>query len=308
MQDPQTPQIDYVVVGLGNTGEAAASSRHNAGFLFCDYLSNCIHMQQHLLATGGSVDNPTLPTHPPRYVRRNDLGADINDTVFTIFPGETLASHSDVAIAKASKKQSAEPVSRTLRLLIVKPIWGMNDSGVAVRNVLLAYNIANPSKQLIVAFDDLNTLPGSIAIHTGTDLGAIRGHKGVESIVQHLGNSASEFIRFRLGIGRPHGDTKALQFVDASFQKENRELDLFGYALDLTAQALQYYFASNGDSKSTKKKFGKSKKLPLNKLQQVSVQIALARSLVVVPYSISADSALYLQMESLSFPFETVGV
>jgi hypothetical protein len=45
------------------------------------------------------------------------------------------------------------------------------------------------------------------------------------------------------------------------FSIENREIELFGYALDLTGQAIQHFIAF-GDFKATKKKFGATRKLP----------------------------------------------
>jgi peptidyl-tRNA hydrolase len=91
----------------------------------------------------------------------------------------------------------------------------------------------------------------------GSDVRGTEGNKGAQSIISEIGNN---FVRFRLGVGRSEGipdDSYALE----SFPEANQEMDMFGYALDITGQALQHYLAF-GDVKATKKKFGTSRKLP----------------------------------------------
>jgi hypothetical protein len=51
------------------------------------------------------------------------------------------------------------------------------------------------------------------------------------------------------------------EYLLKPFSIENREIELFGYALDLTGQAIQHFIAF-GDFKATKKKFGATRKLP----------------------------------------------
>ena len=57
-------------------------------------------------------------------------------------------------------------LQKTFRLLLVKPLTGMNNSGLAVSKILAAYGVKDPAKQLIVVFDDMNTLQGSIAVQS----------------------------------------------------------------------------------------------------------------------------------------------
>jgi len=40
----------------------------------------------------------------------------------------------------------------------------MNDSGIAVKKVLDHYKCNKVEKQLIVVFDDMNTLPGAVVV------------------------------------------------------------------------------------------------------------------------------------------------
>jgi peptidyl-tRNA hydrolase, PTH1 family len=171
--------------------------------------------------------------------------------------------------------------SKQLRLVLIKPITGMNDSGTPVGRVLVKYNCTNIAKQLIVVFDDLNTVPGAITLQNGGDLRAVKGHGGVENIAKIL--KTNDFIRFRIGIGRPpttssewtssgtknkvtHQANESMSvpnWVLSKFSKENKEMDLVGYSLEVLAQALGH-FAATGDLKATKKKYCTSKKIPNN--------------------------------------------
>ncbi|CAG8771517.1 1671_t:CDS:2, partial [Acaulospora morrowiae] len=63
--------VDFVIVGLGNPESEYATTRHNAGYIFIDYLANTM-----VLAQEGAQG-------PPVFYRRFDLSADVRDTVFT---------------------------------------------------------------------------------------------------------------------------------------------------------------------------------------------------------------------------------
>lgn len=83
------------------------------------------------------------------------------------------------------------------KILIVKPQTFMNLSGEAVVPVADFYKIE--LENLIVAHDDLDLPVGNIRLRPK---GSGGGHKGVASIIQHLGG-LQNFPRVRIGIGRP---------------------------------------------------------------------------------------------------------
>jgi peptidyl-tRNA hydrolase, PTH1 family len=94
--------------------------------------------------------------------------------------------------------------------VLVKPQTFMNLSGHAVEPVLRRFN-ADPSR-MIVIHDDLDLVPGKVRIKKG---GGDGGHKGVRSIADSL--RFRDFIRIRLGIGRPPEGTSAEEFVLTPF-------------------------------------------------------------------------------------------
>ncbi|KAF9173547.1 hypothetical protein BGX21_004080 [Mortierella sp. AD011] len=176
---------------------------------------------------------------PPVFQRRINLTADVRDVVFSYQKGN---------------------VSNSLRIVLAKPLTFMNESGVSVKEIMDFYQVTDP-KKLIVVSDDINTLPGALAIQDGGDLKSLAGQKGQESIAAVLGTTG--FIRFRLGVGKPPSGspTTIPQWVLGPFSQENKEMDLFAFLMSHTTQALLDFVQTN-DLKLCRKKFTKSKKIP----------------------------------------------
>jgi PTH1 family peptidyl-tRNA hydrolase len=74
----------------------------------------------------------------------------------------------------------------------------MNNSGVSVGGLVRKFKVK--FENVIIIHDDLDLPLGRIRIRLG---GSSGGHNGINSIVQHIGNQ--EFVRVRVGIGRPNG-------------------------------------------------------------------------------------------------------
>jgi len=102
------------------------------------------------------------------------------------------------------------------RLLLAKPQNFMNLSGQAVFRLVKYYKI--PLKSLLIVYDDVDLPLESIRIRPN---GGAGGHKGVASIIEHLGTN--EFPRLRLGIGRPPGRKNAAAYVLQDFIEEENE-------------------------------------------------------------------------------------
>jgi PTH1 family peptidyl-tRNA hydrolase len=98
-------------------------------------------------------------------------------------------------------------------VFLAKPQTFMNLSGIAVKK-LADYYKTDP-KDMIVIHDDLDLQFSSIRIKTG---GGHAGHKGLMSIIDHLGDA--EFIRVRLGIGKPLIKSMMEDFVLQPFTED----------------------------------------------------------------------------------------
>jgi PTH1 family peptidyl-tRNA hydrolase len=86
------------------------------------------------------------------------------------------------------------------RAVLAKPQTFMNLSGEAVKRLARFYQV--PPENILVIYDDLDLPLGRIRLRPE---GGSGGHKGMKSIIQHLGSNG--FARLRVGIGRPtHGD------------------------------------------------------------------------------------------------------
>ena len=83
-------------------------------------------------------------------------------------------------------------------IVLAKPQTFMNNSGESVGRLVRKFKVKFDN--LIVIHDDLDLPLGRIRIRLG---GSSGGHKGINSIVEHIGNQ--DFIRVRVGIGRPNG-------------------------------------------------------------------------------------------------------
>jgi len=101
-------------------------------------------------------------------------------------------------------------------LLLMKPQTFMNLSGQSVGEALRYYKI--PPSDLIVIHDDMDLPLGSIRIRAS---GGDGGHNGVASVISHLG--ASDFIRIKIGIGRPDPRLDPSDYVLSRFLPEERD-------------------------------------------------------------------------------------
>jgi len=98
------------------------------------------------------------------------------------------------------KKAEAAPISVGLTdTTLLKPTTFMNNSGSAVSDY--------KPDDLIIVHDDLDLEPGTVRVKVG---GGAGGHNGLRSIVGRLGN---DFIRVRIGIGRPPTGVTVTDYV-----------------------------------------------------------------------------------------------
>ncbi len=90
-------------------------------------------------------------------------------------------------------------------VMLVKPETFYNLSGESLAAILGYFKV--PPEQLIVVHDDLDLEAGRLRLKRG---GGDAGNRGVRSIAEQLG---PEFIRIRIGIGRPPDESESKDFV-----------------------------------------------------------------------------------------------
>ena len=115
---------------------------------------------------------------------------------------------------------------KELNLLL--PETFMNLSGKAVSEFLKSNPI--PLSNLVVVLDDMDIPPGEIRIRKKGEGGT---HKGLKSLISEL--SSSEFIRIRIGIGRP--ERERVNYVISPFTSD--ELVLLEKAFEKAEKALE---------------------------------------------------------------------
>ncbi len=85
------------------------------------------------------------------------------------------------------------------RVVLAMPQTYMNKSGESVKEMAQALGIR--ADQLILVYDDVDLKTGSIRIKARGSAGS---HNGMKSVIYQL--QTEEFVRVRVGIGRPEGD------------------------------------------------------------------------------------------------------
>lgn len=115
-------------------------------------------------------------------------------------------------------------------ILLVKPQTFMNLSGTAVGALARWHKI--PAEDIIAICDDMDLPVGRLRLRTK---GGSGGHKGIESLLVHLGQD--NFSRIRVGIGRPPAGWEVVNYVLSRFTAE--EAPLMEAALSRAAAAAE---------------------------------------------------------------------
>ncbi len=103
-------------------------------------------------------------------------------------------------------------------IVLAKPRSFMNESGGPVVNAARFFKV--PPERVIIIHDDLDLPFGTLKLKRG---GGDGGHNGLKSITSALG--AKDYVRVRLGIGRPPGRQDPAEYVLREFgAAERRDL------------------------------------------------------------------------------------
>ena len=156
----------------------------------------------------------------------------------------------------------AEARIGTEKVLLVKPLTYMNESGRAVGPLMSWYKLA--PEDLIVVHDDMDIPAGTIRIRRK---GSAGGHNGMKSILYHVGDE--NFPRLRIGIGRPLPGWTVVKHVLAPFSEE--DAPKIREAIDYLLPALECVVTDSVDLAMNRYN---PKKQKAKKKQQAAVQEA----------------------------------
>jgi PTH1 family peptidyl-tRNA hydrolase len=154
-----------LVVGLGNPGESYSETRHNAGFLTADKISEAFSIA---------------------FAKRKF------DTRFGIGSVDGI------------------------KVILAKPMAFMNRSGPQVQKIAGYFRIL--CEDMLVVHDDIDLAFGKIKIK---EKGGDGGHRGIRSLIDAFGGG--DFVRLRIGVGRPEAGIGAADYVLGKFTLEERK-------------------------------------------------------------------------------------
>ena len=135
---------------------------------------------------------------------------------------------------KFKEKFNAMYIETTInneKVIFIKPMTYMNNSGIAVRAFLDFYKLN--SEDVLVISDDLDLDLGKFRLRRN---GSSGGHNGLKSIISHLGTD--NFKRLRIGISNDKDDV--INYVLSKFSK--KELNEIDTMFDTLVDVLDDYF------------------------------------------------------------------
>lgn len=141
------------------------------------------------------------------YHTRHNIGFQIMDELSSKY--EISFSHHDSVSEWGRGRIEGKDV------IFLKPQTYMNLSGKAVLHFISYYRLSRDD--LLVIYDDMDLPLGRLRIRLK---GSSGGHRGMESIIQHLGSS--QFSRLRIGIGKPDISPQGGEYVLRDFSKTDK--------------------------------------------------------------------------------------
>jgi len=145
---------------------------------------------------------------------------------------EILARRHGAKLKKAKRERALADEVRigAKRVALAIPLTYMNESGQAIGALARRYDVE--PDQIVVVHDELDLEP---AVLKGKVGGGLAGHNGLRSIKQHL--KTDEFLRVRIGVGKPVSKERGADHVLNRFGKRERlEIEV---TLELAADAVE---------------------------------------------------------------------
>jgi PTH1 family peptidyl-tRNA hydrolase len=185
-------------------------------------------------AAAPAPDPTPDPTAPALVVGLGNPGPDYARTRHNVgfLVAEVLAARTGgrFSVHKRSGADVAEVRLAGRRTALAKPRGYMNESGGPVAGVARFFSVA--PADVVVVHDDLELELGQVRLKRG---GGEGGHNGLRSTSKSLGTR--DYLRVRVGIGRPPGRQSPADFVLKPFAAAERaEVEL---ACELAADGVE---------------------------------------------------------------------
>jgi len=178
----------WLVVGLGNPGPRYAGNRHNVGAMVVGELA-----RRYAGGTGSAA-----------------RGEPVTTTDLTPLKAHKARAH--VAALRLGTGPTGAPGPA---VTVAVPAAYMNESGGPVKALALYYGA--DLDHLVLVHDDLDLPAGTIRLKQG---GGEGGHNGLRSVTSALGSR--DYLRVRVGIGRPPGRMDPADFVLRDYSPSER--------------------------------------------------------------------------------------
>jgi PTH1 family peptidyl-tRNA hydrolase len=140
-----------------------------------------------------------------------------------------LAARAGVTLKRSrNRAQVAEIRDGDARVVLARPTSYVNESGGPAS--LLARWYKTPPERIVVVHDEIDLAAGKLQVRRD---GGTAGHNGLKDIVKALGTP--DFLRVRIGIGRPPGRQDPADYVLDRIPR--REAEDFDVLLERAADA-----------------------------------------------------------------------
>jgi len=131
---------------------------------------------------------------------------------------DTLADRIGVALTRCRYRSLfARGLLHGSQVLLAKPVTFMNESGFSVSKWQAALRLG-PGR-IIVVHDDLDLPLAQLRVKVG---GGFGGHRGIRSVIEAIGSA--DFLRVKIGIGRPQKGQDAAAHVLDPFDEREGEM------------------------------------------------------------------------------------
>jgi PTH1 family peptidyl-tRNA hydrolase len=120
-----------------------------------------------------------------------------------------------IACCSRSNAEIAQGIMAGVPVLAARPMTYMNRSGGPVSSIVQAHGIQ--CEDMVVIHDDIDLAYERLKIK---EKGGDGGHNGLRSLIDALGTD--DFVRVRMGVGRPDGDIGVVDYVLEEFDANQR--------------------------------------------------------------------------------------